>query len=78
MSEQSDRELTRVQRLKRIRENRDRCLAGTTVTSLPELHRDRNWLLQLVEDMDAYIEELTMDERHRETASKIRMDHIFK
>lgn len=51
MNSKPDSELTVTERLARIQENHDKCVAKLSpamVECLPELHRDRSWLLELV------------------------------
>ena len=72
MSQYSDR-------LDKIREGRDKCLAynaqrGIPDDSLPQMHKDLHWLLEIVDANNEMIEE----NQHFETAAKIKMKHIME
>lgn len=71
MSDYSDR-------LDRIREGRDKCRTyntqkGIPNDSLPQMHKDLHWLLEIV---DAH-NELIQENKAFETAAKIKMEHIM-
>ena len=71
MSDYSDR-------LDRIRASRDKCYAGTDVIdSLPQLHKDCYWLLEIVDQRDIYIHELTKERAMVELAAGIKMKHVM-